>query len=105
MKKDGTGQRNLTQDAYKDIDPQWSPDGKRIAFYSDRSGVYQIWTIRPDGSGLQQLTFAPDPGVVYPVWSPDGTRLAYSVFSSHSYIIDLNKAVARTDAATRSADG
>ncbi|HEX5735522.1 MAG TPA: protein kinase [Blastocatellia bacterium] len=91
IKKDGTGQRNLTQDAYKDLSPEWSPDGKQIAFYSDRSGTYQIWTIKPDGSGLQQLTFAPDPGAVYPVWSPDGSRLAYSVYSSHSYIIDLNK--------------
>lgn len=91
IKKDGTGQRNLTQDAHRDISAKWSPDGQRIAFYSDRSNTYQIWTIKSDGSGLQQLTFAPDPGVVYPVWSPDGTRLAFSVFSSHSYVMDLNK--------------
>ena len=91
MKKDGTGQRNLTQDAHKDISPKWSPDGRRIAFYSDRSGTYQIWAIRPDGSGLQQITFAPDPGAVYAVWSPDATRLAYSAFGGHSYVIDLSK--------------
>jgi Tol biopolymer transport system component len=91
IKRDGTSERNLTQDAYKDLNPKWAPDGKQIAFYSDRSGVYQIWTIRPDGSGLQQLTFAPDPGVVYPVWSPDGGRLAYSVFSNHTYIMQVDK--------------
>jgi eukaryotic-like serine/threonine-protein kinase len=91
MKKDGTGQRNLTEDAFRNVNPRWSPDGKRIAFYSDRSGTYQIWMINPDGSGLRQITFAPDPGVVYPVWSPDLTRLAYSVYSGHSYILDLTK--------------
>ncbi|HEU4391228.1 MAG TPA: hypothetical protein VFV34_25745, partial [Blastocatellia bacterium] len=92
MKKDGTGERNLTQDAFKDIDPRWSPDGLRIAFHSDRSGNYQIWTIKPDGSGLTQITFAPD-GVIYPVWSPDGKRLAYSGKEyTSSHIIDLTRA-------------
>jgi len=53
----GSGLRQLTDDEYRDRFPVWSPDGKRIAFYSNRSGgPYQIWTINPDGSGLQQLT-------------------------------------------------
>ena len=53
---DGTDMRQLTDDVFKDREPRWSPDGKRIAFTSDRSGGSEIWAINRDGSGLQQLT-------------------------------------------------
>jgi len=74
---DGTGRRQLTDDPHKDRGPRWSPDGKRIAFYSDRSGSYEIWTIQPDGRGLRRLTDTPgeDPHAV--VWSSDGKRLGF----------------------------
>ena len=58
VKSDGTGYRQLTDDAHRDRGPRWSPDGTRIAFYSDRSGRYETWAIRPDGSGIEQLTKA-----------------------------------------------
>jgi tricorn protease len=73
---DGTGLRQLTNDVHKDRMPRWSPHGKRIAFYSDRSGSYELWAIRPDGSGLQQLTDAPEMDLLYTVWAPDGSRMA-----------------------------
>ena len=85
---DGTGLRRLTQDRYEDRMPRWSPDGQRIAFYSNRSGNYEIWTIQPDGSALQQVTQNP-PGTTanHPLWSPDGTRIAYySRSEANSYI-------------------
>src|SRR5919201_42308 len=70
--------------------PRWSPDGKRIAFVSNRSGDWQIWTINPDGSGLQQLTYTSSGRTLYPVWSPDGTRLAYGR-ENNSFIIEVGK--------------
>ncbi len=73
---DGSEYRRLTDDAFRDRSPTWSADGKRIAFYSDRSGNYELWTIAPDGSGLTQLTEgAPSAG--FPSWAPDGSRLAW----------------------------
>ena len=75
IKRDGTGQRQLTDDSYRDHGPRWSPDGKRIAFFSNRGGKGDIWLINADGGGLQQLTFVSDAST--PVWSPDGTRLVY----------------------------
>jgi len=79
---DGREYRRLTDDAFRDRGPGWSPDGRRIAFYSDRSGAYELWTIRPDGSDLTRLTVSTgNPGL--PTWSPDGTRIAYGYFTWH----------------------
>jgi Tol biopolymer transport system component len=74
--KDRGELRQLTNDPFRDRGPQWSPDGSEIAFYSNRSGTYQLWTIQADGSGLRQLTDVPD-GAWFPYWSPDGTRIAF----------------------------
>ena len=76
MRTDGSGLRQLTDDAYYDRVPEWSPDGKNIAFYSNRSGNYEIWSINPDGSELKQLTFTAE-DAIYPAWSPDGSQMAY----------------------------
>jgi Tol biopolymer transport system component len=91
IRRDGTGQHQLTDDLHKDRQPRWSPDGKRIAFYSDRTSKWEIWVINSDGSGLKQLTYAP--GVVTsPAWSPDGTRLAYRNSAGSPSIIEVEKA-------------
>ena len=52
----------------------WSPRGDRLAFASDRSGEYQIYTVRSDGSDLQPLDDAIR-NTIYPIWSPGGDRL------------------------------
>ena len=50
VRSDGTGWRKLTDDIQRDRMARWSPDGSSIAFFSDRSGSYEIWTINPDKS-------------------------------------------------------
>jgi serine/threonine protein kinase len=78
-RNDGIGLRQLTTDpAVIDRVPRWSPDGRWIAFFSNRTGLYQLWKIRPDGSDLQQLTEVHD-DVRFPVWAPDGSRIAVTV--------------------------
>jgi len=75
MRSDGTGLRKLTDDLAKDRGPVWSPDGRMAAFYSNRSGHYEIWTVRRDGGDLRQRTNL-GPGLVYfPIWSPDGRSM------------------------------
>ncbi|MEO8430020.1 MAG: protein kinase [Acidobacteriota bacterium] len=71
---DGKESRRLTDDGFRDRGPAWSPDGKTLAFYSDRSGTYQVWEIRPDGSGLERLTSFRG-SANFPIWSPDGTAI------------------------------
>jgi TolB protein len=57
--------------------PQWSPRGDRIVFTSFRTGDFEIWSMRPDGSGLRQLTH--DRGNdAHAIWSPDGTRILFT---------------------------
>jgi Tol biopolymer transport system component len=73
---DGSEYRRLTEDAFRNRAPIWSPDGKQIGFYSDRGGAYDIWTIRPDGSGLAKITNRGH--LNFPTWSADGAHFAMS---------------------------
>ena len=63
-------------------DPDWSPDGSLIAFNAsaEPSPTQNIWTIRPDGTGLTQLTTYNERGqaTFHPTWSPDGTQILFS---------------------------
>jgi Tol biopolymer transport system component/DNA-binding winged helix-turn-helix (wHTH) protein len=60
-----------------DSAPEFSPDGKRIAFMSNRSGNWEIWVCDSDGSNPVQLTSFRGPNVTNPRWSPDGGRIAF----------------------------
>ncbi len=57
--------------------PVWSPCGDRIAFTGFETGDFEIYTIRPDGTGLRQLTHSHG-NDAHPVWSPDGHWIAFS---------------------------
>jgi dipeptidyl aminopeptidase/acylaminoacyl peptidase len=101
----GKEYRRLTDDRFRDRGPTWSPDGQRLAFYSDRSGAYESWTIRPDGSGLERITSLERSN--FPVWSPDGRRLAISgVGMNEMYLIDSSsRGLANAKAETGTVDG
>jgi Tol biopolymer transport system component/serine/threonine protein kinase len=61
-----------------DSNPRFSPDGRRIAFSSGRSGtVEEIWLAAADGSRAQQLTTGPGSRQSLPTWSPDGRQIAF----------------------------
>lgn len=73
---DAGASRRLTNSG-KDRAPRWSPDGKRLAFTSDRSGKSQIWIIDPNGGEAWRIpTKEAVQGDV--VWSPDGGRIYFT---------------------------
>ena len=61
----------------QDVAGVFSPDGKRIAFGSDRSGSFEIWTCNSDGTNQAQLTSLKAADAGTPSWSPDGTTIAF----------------------------
>jgi len=80
--------RNLTRtSAFAERHPAWSPDGKTIAYFSDRTGEYEL-TFRPaDGSGEENSLTELGPGYRYkPMWSPDSKKI---VFIDNMQVIHL----------------
>lgn len=86
MNQDGTAVTTLQQGQLGY--PSWSPDGQRLAFMeyvpqpAPQVGASNLFTIRPDGTDLVQLTYVTD--VVKPSWSPDGSRIAFLSLSDRS---------------------
>ena len=79
VEADGSRVRELTSGSFSDSAPVWSPDGKRIAFLSDRDGTTQLhvlWLDTKDSAQLTHLERAP--GNVQ--WSPDGKQLGFTAF-------------------------
>lgn len=64
--------------SFADYDPQFSPDGDRIVFASDRSGqASELWVADRAGTGAQRLIKGPGRWQSSPQWSPDGRRVAF----------------------------
>ncbi len=79
MDADGKNQRRLTNHPLTDSQPSWSPDGKKIAFMSNRNGGnLQIFVMDSDGQNPVRLT--DDVWDQNPSWSPDGRKIAFTGF-------------------------
>jgi Tol biopolymer transport system component/DNA-binding winged helix-turn-helix (wHTH) protein len=60
-----------------EVQPRFSPDGRRIVFVSSRGRSMQLWIAEADGSGARQLTDLAAEAVTFPSWSPDGERIVF----------------------------
>ncbi len=72
-----TAATRLTSGPAFDMQPKFSADGSRIAFSSDRDGLWNIWTMTPDGKDAKQISRERRWFVNSPAWSPDG-RFIYA---------------------------
>jgi len=87
--------RNLTEDhPGHDSDPEFSPDGSKIVFASDRDGGMDLFVMRADGSDVTNITNSPFTYDADPAWSPDGTQIAfardYGIDEDNAYGFDIH---------------
>lgn len=88
---DGGHIRELTINKAEDLHPEISPDGKQIAFMSDRDGDFEICVMNIDGSGYKQITHNRW-GDWEPNWSPDGREMVFYSNRDGDYEIYIMKA-------------
>jgi tricorn protease len=83
--------RNITRSqGVREMDPSWSPDGKWIAYLSDRSGEYEIYVRAQDGSDDERrITTDGEVWRFPPVWSPDSKRLAFGDKRQRLQVVDV----------------
>ena len=78
-RRDGSNPVNLTRDAAADGWPTWTPDGGRIVFASQRGGPFALYSMKPDGTDVRQLTFPQKPSFdARPSVSPDGRHIVFN---------------------------
>ncbi|MDX1387561.1 MAG: protein kinase [Acidobacteriota bacterium] len=87
MEIDGSGRRKLVDDEHRNRGPELSPDGRWVAFYTNRTGTYDIWAIRVDGTGLKPVS-ADITDINDPVWMADG-NIAASAIGETLGVFDL----------------
>ena len=106
----------LISSTARDVFPQYSPDGSRLAFFSDRGGTGQVYVGDAEGKQTQQITFVKQGTASTPHWSPDGRTLAidsnqtgvsevYTVSPSGGAMKQLTEGPVVNFAATWSRDG
>lgn len=101
---DGSGLTQLTRDSGRNESPTWSPDGKQIAFTSNRDAVGQpkIWVMSADGSNQREI---PNNAITKssgyydldPAWSPDGTKILYNHYRACRNDVEVAIYVMNTD--------
>ena len=76
MRSDGSERLNLTRHPARDVDPRWSPDGKRIIFVSNKDVTPNVFIVNRDGSDLSNLSQGPGQDSSAS-WSPDGRKIVF----------------------------
>lgn len=89
--------RNLTNSSGSaERDPAWSPDGKFISYFSDKSGEYRVHIVAPDGLTPPREIVLNKPSHYYTAsWSPDSKKLLFSDTNLHVWVLDVETGKAR----------
>lgn len=77
MRDNGTDPLRLTEGTSEDTWPAWSPDGRQLAFISNRDGNRDVWVMSADATRLENITNSPAEEWT-PAWAPDGMDIAFA---------------------------
>jgi Tol biopolymer transport system component len=75
---DGTNLRQLTNNTARDLHPDYAPDGRKLAFVSDRDFAPGVYTMNADGTKQRKTSRGSGVAFASPGWSPDGARIAFT---------------------------
>ncbi len=89
--------RNLTNSTGSaERDPAWSPDGKLVSYFSDKSGEYRLVVEDQDGLKPPREIAMPNTGHYYtPSWSPDSKKLLFTDTNLHVWVLDVESGKAK----------
>jgi len=88
LMKIGQAPQQLTGDSYYKCDPSWSPDGKRIAYSSDKGGTEDLYVLDLETGDETRVTSIVG-AEVSSAWSPDGSQLAFQDHTGATFVVDL----------------
>ncbi|MEO9483185.1 MAG: PDZ domain-containing protein [Ekhidna sp.] len=94
--KENGSWRNISKSSFADRSPVWSPDGNEIAWFSDRSGEYQLVISDQFGTSIKKSYPLPNPTFYFrPTWSPDGKYISYTDTDFNIWVLNLTSGDAR----------
>ncbi len=83
--------KNISQTpSAREINVAWSPDGQHIAYLSDASGEYELYTQHMRSGQVERITSDGSTWRFPPVWSPDSSKLAYGDTNQNLWVVDVN---------------
>ena len=77
MDANGDNPTNITNNPARDFDPSWSTDGTQIAFWTERDGNQEVYTVNLSDLVATNRSNNPGSNDFYPSWSPDGTQIVF----------------------------
>ncbi|TFV97282.1 protease [Algoriphagus kandeliae] len=95
-KENGAGRNITNSSASAERAPAWSPDGEKIAYFSDESGEYQLVISDQTGTKIEKTIAIPDPSFFFkPEWSPDGNHLAFTDTDYNIWVVNVESGSAK----------
>ena len=89
--------RNLTRTSGSaEVAPAWSPDGKSLSYFSDKSGEYRLYIAAQDGLTPPREIVLPEPSRYFqPAWSPDGKKISFQDTHYRLWLVDVATGAAK----------